>query len=176
MNFMEIANARQSCRSYDPDRPVEPEKLQAILEAARLAPSACNGQPYHIHVFTGALATRVEEVTMAGFLNRFATQAPVIILISGEPYVKSAAYGSKQTGLDYRSMDIGILASYITAEAAVQGLGSCILGWIQNEKLQNVTGISERIYLAITLGYSGPKDMPREKIRKDLQELVTIHE
>lgn len=176
MNFMEIANARQSCRSYDPDRPVEPEKLQAILEAARLAPSACNGQPYHIHVFTGELATKVEEITTAGLFNRFATKAPMIILISGKPYVKSAAYGSQKTGLDYRSMDIGILVSYITAEAAAQGLGSCILGWIQNEKLQSATGITERIYLAITIGYSGPKDQHREKIRKDLEELVTIHE
>ena len=176
MNFMEVANARQSCRSYDPQRPVEPEKLQAILEAARLAPSACNGQPYRIHVFTGELATKVEELTVDGYFNRFAPQAPMILLISEEPYVPTTARGAELCGLDYRSMDIGILAAYITAEAAVQGLGSCILGWISNEKLHGVTGIDTKIYLAITLGYSGPKDKPRQKVRKELSELVTIHE
>ena len=56
MDFLEIANVRQSCRSYDETRPVEPEKLEKILEAARLAPSACNGQPYELTVCTGGKA------------------------------------------------------------------------------------------------------------------------
>lgn len=176
MNFMEVANARQSCRSYDPERPVEAEKLQAVLEAARLAPSACNGQPYHLHVFTGEQATRVEESLIEGYFNRFSPQAPVIILISEEPYVQTAALGAEKWDLDYRSMDIGIVASYIAAEAAVQGLGSCIIGWLSNERLQSVTGITSKIHLAVTLGYSGPKDRPRDKVRKELSELVTIHE
>ena len=59
MNFTEIALARQSCRRYDPDRPVEQEKLDAILEAVRLAPSACNGQPYHLTVCRGDTAKAV---------------------------------------------------------------------------------------------------------------------
>ena len=53
MDFLEIANARQSCRSYDENRPVEPEKLQKVLDAVRLSPSACNGQPYLLTVCTG---------------------------------------------------------------------------------------------------------------------------
>ena len=59
MNFLEIANARQSCRKYDETRPVEEEKLQAILEAVRLAPSACNGQPYTLTVCRGEKAKAV---------------------------------------------------------------------------------------------------------------------
>ena len=70
MDFMEIANARQSCRSYDPERPVEREKIEAILEAGRLAPSACNGQPYHITVCTGEKAKAVAQTAAnSGFLD-----------------------------------------------------------------------------------------------------------
>ena len=109
MNFLEIANARQSCRSYDETRTVEPEKLNAILEAFRLSPSACNGQPYHLTVCQGNLAKEVALLTRGmGGMNKFAVQAPVLLVISEEPYVKSAALGAKVKNNDYRSMDIGI--------------------------------------------------------------------
>ena len=61
MNFYEIAQNRQSCRSYDANRAVEEEKLNAILEAVRLAPSACNGQPYHLTVCQGEVAKAVAK-------------------------------------------------------------------------------------------------------------------
>lgn len=173
MNFMEIANTRQSCRSYDPDRPVEQEKLQAILEAGRLAPSACNGQPYHITVCTGETAKLVAAATTGMGMNKFASQAPVLLVISDRPYVKTAAFGSKVKGIDYRSIDMGILAAYLTAEAAVQGLGTCILGWVDSEKIGKACGLSDPVRMVITLGYPGPKDQHRTKIRKDLDELVT---
>ena len=64
MNFTEIAETRQSCRRYDPDRAVEAEKLDGILRAARLAPSACNGQPYHITVCRGEAAKRVAALAI----------------------------------------------------------------------------------------------------------------
>lgn len=175
MNFMEIAKTRQSCRSYDPDRPVEREKIEAIMEAARLAPSACNGQPYHITVCTGETAKEVAKHTMDPVfkINKFAMEVPVMIVISDKPYVKTAAYGSQTKGINYRSIDMGILASYITAEAAVQGLGSCILGWIDSDPIREICHLDGPVQLVISLGYSGPRDSQREKIRKDLDELVT---
>ena len=104
MDFLEIARARQSCRSYDTERPVEQEKLDAVLEAARLAPSACNAQPYHFTVCRGQAAkAAVAGVTGMG-MNKFAAQAPVLIVISERPYSKSAALGSKVTKVDYRSI------------------------------------------------------------------------
>ena len=108
MNFMEIANVRQSCRSYDPCRVVEKEKIEAVLEAARLSPSACNGQPYHFTVCRGDEAKAVAALTTGLGMNKFAAQAPVLIVISEKPYVKSAAMGAKAKNNDYRSMDIGI--------------------------------------------------------------------
>ena len=81
MNFTEIAKARQSCRKYDSTREVEEEKLAAILEAARLSPSACNGQPYHITVCRGesARAVAAETADIAFNINRFAADAPVLL-------------------------------------------------------------------------------------------------
>ena len=121
MNFTEIAKARQSCRKYDKNRRVEEEKLQAILEAARLSPSACNSQPYHITVCRGeaARAVAAETTDIAFNINRFASDAPVLLVISEEDYSAKAALGAKLKHNDYRSIDIGILSAYITAEAAL---------------------------------------------------------
>lgn len=171
MNFMEIANARQSCRAYDAGRMVEKEKVDAVLEAARLAPSACNGQPFHMTVCRGEKAKRAAELTMGMGMNRFASQAPVVIVISEMPYVKTAALGAKVKNNDYRSIDIGIAAAYLTAEAAAQGLGSCILGWFDEAKMRELCGLEHPVRLVITLGY--PADEPRAKKRRDLSELVT---
>ena len=173
MNFLEIANMRQSCRSYDESRQVEKEKLDAVLEAARLAPSACNGQPYHLTVCRGETAKQVANATKSMGLNGFADQAPVLVVISEVPYVKTAALGAKLKGIDYRSIDIGIVAAYITAEAAAQGLGSCILGWIDENKIRAICGIDSKIHLVITLGYAKESDKLRPKKRKEIKELVT---
>ena len=173
MNFMEIAEIRQSCRSYDEARPVEEEKLTAILEAARLAPSACNGQPYHFTVCRGQSAGEVAAATMGMGMNKFAPQAPVCIVVSEEPYVKSAAVGARLKKNDYRSIDIGIATAYLTAEAAAQGLSTCILGWLDDEKIRSICGLTQPVRLVITLGYAKEGDKLRPKKRKDLGELVT---
>ena len=173
MNFNEIAQARYSCRSYDAERPVEAEKLQAILEAGRLAPSACNGQPYHFTVCQGETAKAVAAATQGMGMNKFASQAPVCIVISEKPYVPTAALGAKVKGIDYRSIDIGILAAYITAEATAQGLGTCILGWLDSDKIREVCHLDGDVKLVITLGYPKEGDKLREKKRKGMDELVS---
>ena len=173
MNFMEIARARQSCRAYDETREVEPEKLEAILEAARIAPSACNGQPYHITVCRGSVSQEVALACRGLGMNKFATQAPVCIVISEMPYVKSAAMGAKVKNNDYRSIDIGIATAYLTAEAAAKGLATCILGWFDNEKICKLCDLEHPARLVITLGYAKEDDKLRPKKRKDLAELVS---
>ena len=176
MNFTEIAQNRQSCRSYDGSRMVEEEKLQAILHAAQLAPSACNGQPYHITLCRGEIAQQVGKATMGMGLNKFATDAPVLLVISEKPYVKTAALGAKVKGNDYRSMDIGIVAAYITAEAAAQGLGNCMLGWLDDDKIRAICDLDGAVRLVITLGYAKEGDKLRPKKRKNMEELVTVKE
>ena len=174
MIVLDIARIRQSCRAYDATREVEQEKLDAILEAVRLAPSACNGQPYHLTVCRGETAKAVAKATMGIGMNKFAANAPVLMVISEEPYVKTAALGAKVKGNDYRSIDIGIAAAYLTAEAATQGLGTCILGWFDDEKIRTICGLSRPVRLVVTVGY--PADTLREKKRKKLDELVSYTE
>ncbi len=176
MNFIEIAENRQSCRNYNPDRAVEQEKLDRILASARLSPSACNGQPYHITVCKGEAAKQVAKAVQGMGMNKFAADAPVMLVLSEMPYVATAALGAKVKGNDYRSIDIGILAAYITAEAIAQGLGTCILGWFGDAEIRKICGLDGAVRLVITLGYAKDDDKLRTKKRKALDELISVVE
>ena len=171
MDFLNIAKNRQSCRGYHENKPVEKEKLDAILQAVQLAPSACNGQPYLVSLCTGEKAKAVAAATQGMGMNKFASQAPVLLVLSEMPYVKTAALGAKVKGNDYRSIDIGIAAAYLTAEATAQGLGTCILGWLDDEKIRSICDLKYPVRLVITLGYA-KDDTVRPKKRKELAELV----
>ena len=172
MDFLQIAQTRQSCRNYDVARPVEPEKVQALLEAVRLAPSACNGQPYFITVCTGETAKQVAVATMGMGMNKFAADAPVMMVLSEMPYVKSAALGAKVKGNDYRSIDIGIAAAYLTAQATELGLSTCILGWLDDKKIRQICDLEHPVRLVITVGYAAADDPLRSKKRKDIDALA----
>lgn len=173
MDFMEIALARQSTRAYDAEREVEDEKLVRILEAARLSPSACNGQPYHFTVCRGEAKAKVARAVSGVGINGFAKDAPVLIVISEEDYCKTAAVGAKLKKNDYRSIDIGIAAAYLTAEAEALGLSTCILGWLDDEKIREVCSLSHPVRLVVTVGYAKNGDKKREKKRKSLDELTS---
>jgi len=152
---------------------VEQEKLDAILESARLSPSACNGQPYHFTVCRGETAAAVAKACSGMGMNKFAADAPVLIVVSEESYVASAAFGAKVKGNDYRSIDIGIATAYLTAEAAAQGLGTCILGWFDDQKIRDICGLDKPVRLVITLGYASESDKLRPKKRKEISQLVS---
>ncbi len=173
MSFLELAEARQSCRRYDPTREVEKEKLDKVLEAGRLAPSACNSQPYHITVCQGEAAGKVAKGVTGMGMNKFAHDVPVMLVISEESYSPTAALGAKAKGLDYRSIDIGILAAYLTAEATAQGLSTCILGWLDDGKLREACGLERPVRLVIALGYAAEGDPLRPKKRKSADALIT---
>ena len=175
MDFFELIEKRQSCRGYL-DREVEQEKLDKILYAAKLSPSACNGQPYHFTVCRGEKAKEAAKATQGMGMNKFAADAPVMIVISEMPYCKTAALGAKFKKNDYRSIDIGILSAYITAEATAQGLGSCILGWLDSDKIKEICDLEGTVRLVITLGYAADADTLRAKKRKDFNELFKVLE
>ena len=173
MNFTEIAKQRQSCRSYDPTKEIEQEKLDAILEVGRLAPSACNGQPYRITVCNGEKAREAATAVMGMGMNKFAADAPVLLVISEEAYVPTAALGARVKKNDYRSIDIGITTAYLTAEATAQGLSTCILGWLDDGKIRQLCDLEYPVRLVITLGYAKEGDTLREKRRKDPEMLFS---
>lgn len=173
MKFTDLCLTRESCRSYDAERKIPEDALSQILECARLSPSACNGQPYHITVCEGECAKRVAKATQGMGMNGFASDAPVLLVISEEKYVKTAALGSKVKGIDYRSIDIGILSAHITLAAAELGVGSCILGWLDSDVIVKELALDGRIHLVITLGYPKEEKPPRAKKRKSIDDLVT---
>ena len=176
MNFTEIAQKRQSCRNFDPERKVENEKLESILKSAILAPSACNSQPYHFTVCRGKMARAVAECTTSLNMNRFALDAPVIIVVAEGSYNTTALLGSKVKHNDYRSIDIGISVAYLTAEATAQGLSTCILGWFDNNKIKSLCSLDTDVRLVVALGYASENDKQRDKKRKDFESLVTFKE
>ncbi len=172
MDFKIIAQNRQSCRSYDPTKAVEKEKIDAVIETARLAPSACNAQPYRITVCTDNAAKEVAKATQGMGMNKFATQAPVMIVLSEGNYNSTAAAGSKIKKNDYRSIDIGILTAYITAQATSLGLSTCILGWLDDKQIRKICSLDSPVRLVIALGYANEDDKLREKKRKQIDEFV----
>ena len=172
MDFSEIASVRQSCRAYNSERAVEEEKIAKILDIARLAPSACNGQPYEISVCIGEAAYEVAMATRGMGINKFATEAPVLLVISERPYVATAAFGARVKNNDYRSIDIGILAAYITAAATELGLATCILGWLDDAAIRKICSLDGQVRLVVTLGYAKDDEKLRDKKRKNIDELV----
>ena len=172
MNFTEIAQNRYSCRSYDATKMVEEEKIKAILESAILSPSACNSQPYHFTVCKGEKAKEVAKATQSMGMNKFASEAPVMIVISEGNYNKTASIGAKMKGNDYRSIDIGIATAYLTAEASAQGIGTCILGWFDDKKIRKICGLDTAVRLVISLGQAKEGSVVPTKKRKAFDELV----
>ena len=124
----------------------------------------------------GETAKKVAKATQGMGMNKFATDAPVLIVISEMPYVATAALGAKVKKNDYRSIDIGILSAYITAEATAQGLDTCILGWLEDKEIRDICGLDGAVRLVITLGYASDGYKLRTKKRKNMSDLVKMIE
>lgn len=170
MDFLELVSSRQSDRAYDKNRPVEPEKLERILEAARLAPSACNAQPWKFVVVNEPeLAVKVGRATAGLGMNKFAKDAPVHILIVEESMNITSLLGSKIKDKYFPLVDIGIAASHICLAAESEGLGSCILGWFDEKGIKSLVGIPQkkRLLLDITIGYSLKPKRPKSRKAKE---------
>jgi nitroreductase len=174
-SFLELAQARQSDRAYEPGRPIGRDVLERILEAARLAPSACNGQPWHFTVVTEpGLLVEVGKATSSLGMNRFVKDASALVLITLEPTNITSKLGCGIKDKDFPIMDLGIASAYITLAAEDEGIGSCILGWFDEKKIKELTGIppKKRLMLIISLGYaSKPK---RNKVRKEWGKVVSF--
>lgn len=172
MDFLELVQQRQSDRAFDVETAVEAEKIEAILEAARLAPSACNGQPWHFIVVTEpGLRDAVAAATSSRVLgmNHFTRQAPVHILIIEETTNLSSRVGGLVKDNHFPHIDIGIATAHITLAATSLGLGSCIIGWFDQKKIKALLGIprSKRVLLDVLIGYS--TQVHRDKVRKSIE-------
>jgi Nitroreductase len=178
MNLLDLIRSRQSDRAFDISRPIELEKLERILEAGRLAPSACNAQPWKFIVVNDPeLKNKVADCTSNRVLgmNHFTKQAPVHILIVEERANFTSTLGSLVKKKEFPQIDVGIAAAHICLAAKAEGIGSCIIGWFDEKKLRPLLGIpsSKRILLDIILGYS--TQPLREKQRKSAEEVISYN-
>lgn len=176
-SFSELVQNRQSDRAYL-DKPVEKEKLDRILETARLAPSACNAQPWKFIVVTDPeKRSKVADAATSKMLsmNHFTKQAPVQLVLVEENANFTSSVGGWAQGKHYPHLDLGIVASHICLAAADEGLGSCMIGWCNEKKVREVLDIpkSKRVMLVILLGYAAQP--LREKKRKKMEEVVSYN-
>ena len=175
--MLELILRRQSDRKYDKN-PIEPEKLDRILEAGRMAPSACNAQPWKFVVATDKdILSQLADAASAKLLgmNTFVSQAPVMIVIVREKPNLSSRVGGTIKSKDYSLIDIGIAAENICLQAIAEGLGTCIIGWFDEDRVKSILGIpsSKRVELIITLGYATGEY--RQKKRKPKEETVSYN-
>ncbi|MDR2361241.1 MAG: nitroreductase family protein [Prevotellaceae bacterium] len=171
MHFLDLVKLRQSNRAYG-DTVVEREKIERVLEAGRLSPSANNAQSWTFVVANNAeTKNRVADATHT-LGGSFVRQAPVIIALVAEKPILISRFGSAFKKIDFTSLDIGIAAAHICLQAAEIGLGTCMLESFDEKKAKIALGVPDnrRIALLITLGY--PADRQREKKRKAFDDVV----
>ena len=178
MSFLDLANKRYSVRNYK-DTPVPREKINSCIEAARLAPSACNSQPWKFIVVDEAeLRNKLAKPAFEGVLdfNHFAFKAPVLIMIVSQRQKTSAKFGGIVKRKNFSQMDIGIAAEHFCLQAAEQGLGTCMLGWFNEKRVKKMLSVprTKRIELIISTGFSANDNIPRKR-RKSIDEILSYN-
>jgi nitroreductase len=174
-SFSELAARRTSCRSYRTD-PVPEEHIRAMLEAGRVAPSACNKQPWRFAVVRDKDSRRqlVDDAFLPGFSMKWAHDAPVIFALGFERSLVTHRVASRLSGVDYALMDLGIAGEHIVLQATELGLGTCWIGWIRPKVVEKIVGWPGGIHARalITVGWPGDTDMARRP-RLDLSDIAT---
>ncbi|MGM0442544.1 MAG: nitroreductase family protein [Elusimicrobiota bacterium] len=170
MNFKDLVNKRYSCRKYK-DKPVEREKIDRCLKAARLAPSACNAQPWEFVVLDDE-EKRAEVAGAAASgaysFSKFIKEAPVLILVLADRGSFMSKAGSLVRNTKFYLMDIGIVSEHIVLQATEEDLGTCYVGWINAKKIKKVLKIPKKLEIPflITMGYPREDYKDKDPIRK----------
>jgi nitroreductase len=175
--MIDLLSRRQSDRRYL-STTVEKEKIERIVEAGRLAPSACNGQPWKfIIVDEPSLLLNVASSTESQVLNvnRFVKQAPLLIIIIREKSNFTSRAGDLVKNKDYSLIDIGIATASMVYQATAEGLGSCIIGWFEEKKIKELLAIprSKKVELVLAIGYTDSK--LRNKTRKPPGDIISFN-
>lgn len=179
MDFSQLLQARKSVRSYQ-DRPVEEWKLDLLVEAVRLAPSASNSQPWKLIIVNDpAIRENVARATYSSVVsfNRFARQAPVLAVLIIERAGIITQIGARLKKREFHLIDIGIAASQFCLQATDLGLGTCMLGWFDEDAIKKLLDIpkNRRIGLVMTLGYEQPEEKQRSKVRKSRGRMSALN-
>jgi len=168
MEFNEVIKNRFCCRDFQ-EKKIEPEKIQAILEAASSAPSAGNLQAYH--VFAVSDEKKKKELVRAALGQMFIAEAPLVLVFCANPEKSSAKYGERGKNL-YSIQDATIAAVFAWLKAVDLGLSACWVGAFDEEEVKEILGAEEILkpVVIMTMGYCGEEkeERRREKIEKHL--------
>lgn len=177
-SFLDMVRTRESVRAYKSDA-VPEESVNRCLEAARLAPSASNAQPWkyiviHDEVLKNSIADAAHDRILS--MNHFTKQAPVLVVVVREKANLESGAGQLIKNKVYPLIDIGISVEHFCLQAVEEGLGTCILGWFKEKKIKELLHIPKnlRAELIITLGYPA-SDKIRDKKRKTLDQISSIN-
>lgn len=175
MDFQKLIQQRQSVRKYIA-RPVEPKKIEQLIEAVHMAPSACNSQPWKLVIVDKPeLKSKVAKATFSKTVsfNKFTLEAPVIAVLVIEKAKLIAQIGGTVKNQEYAQYDIGIAAAHFCLQAEELGLGTCMIGWFNERNIQKLLNIPKKrkIGLVITLGYAPEDYKLRKKIRKPVDAI-----
>ena len=176
--FQRILGGRRSIRRYL-ETPVEPEKLRACLEAARVAPSAHNVQPWRfIVVDEPGLKDRLAAAAFSGIYSgsKFAARAPVLLVLLAKPGGAAVRAGSKLLGVPFHFLDMGIAGEHVVLQAEELGLATCWMGWFDHRRVRKALAIPRgfKIVALMPLGYAEKRPV-REPPRRTLEEIVTFN-
>ena len=170
--FIDLVKVRRSIRSYKTD-PVPREMIEACLEAVRHSPTACNKQSWRFIIAEGDLRQRIIEESLGGVVvpNRWAVQAPVLVIIAIDRDLVTHRIGAGLKGIDYHLIDAGIAGEHFVLQAAELGLGTCWIGWFDKKGVKRILGLPKNwdVPAMITLGF--PETSPGEKQRKTMEEI-----
>ena len=166
MDLMEAIKTRRSIRKFR-ETPVPENLLKEVLNAARLAPSADNAQPWKIIVVRDEQMK--QKVTQACNGQKFLVQAPIVLVVCGIPEDAFQTVGGYMSS---HVIDASIALDHVTLAAHSLGLGTCWVAWFKEEKVKDILGIPEdvRVVALTPLGY--PDESPERPSRKNLEELI----
>ena len=177
-DYFDLVRRRESCRNFDPNRPVEKEKLVRCAEAAWLAPSACNGQPWKYLIVTNAeLAEKLRPLMMELGMNKFLKNCPAFAVVLQEATIARVSLSQKFKDQDFAPIDVAFSASQFCYAATEQGLSTCIIGWHNEQKIRELFSLpkSTRVRLILAVGYA-TSDQLREKSRKPIDDVIQYYE
>lgn len=168
MDFFAVLQERHSVRAFA-ERPVEPEKLQAVLEAANRAPSAGNLQAYEIYVVTRPAV--LKALMRAAFEQKFVAQAPVVLVFCAHPARSASSYGERGATL-YSLQDATIACAYAQLAATAVGLGSVWVGAFDEDAVRKALGIEKELVPVALLPIGYAAESPEITPRRALDDLV----
>jgi Nitroreductase len=173
MTIKELIQFRRSIRKYQ-DKAIAPKIITELLEAARWAPSARNVQPWAFKIVTGVEdKNKLREAKV--FMRDFVYTAPAIIVCctNQEEYPKDKFEPTRQASLDKWSMiDLGLATENMLLQAADLGLGACVVGMIDMEKIKSVLNIPEKYFIPYVISVGYPDEAPAPTPRKSLEEIM----